>query len=156
MTALSELLRGHWKTQGLRLAPGASEQEVRDFEGRYGVVLPNDFRGYILNTNGMLQDASRDFDSNGFSFWPLVRVKTVVEECAALSRNPPDLADRDRYFVFADYLQWSWAYAIYLTDVPPKTNPVIFLGLHSPKVVAPSFTNFVELYLQDARELYPD
>jgi hypothetical protein len=66
----------------------------------------------------------------------------------------PELSDAGRYIAFADYLQWSWAYAIRLGNGPSEPNPVIHVCTIRPKTVAGSFSDFVDLYLRDARELH--
>jgi SMI1/KNR4 family protein SUKH-1 len=147
-------LIGHWTSQNLKIAPGNPEEKVRKFESRNGVILIPDFREYFLSVDGMPQVGGHDCDPIGFAFWPLARVKTVAEEYSKHSTVLTEVPDPSRYFLFADYLQWSWAYAIHLSDHPSGPNPVIHVGTVRPKVVAGSFTEFVDLYLRDARELY--
>jgi hypothetical protein len=145
----------HWQSENLGIAPGSSEQDVRDFEFANGVILPNDFRQYFLHVNGMLQRGGHDVDRNGFSFWPLSRVKSVRRECPASSSFVSSIAEPDRYFVFADYLQWSWAYAVRLDSQGLQDGEIAHVGTRQPKVVAASFGDFVEMYLSDAEDLYP-
>ncbi len=151
----SKLIR-HWRSQNLKIAPGNPEARVREFESHNRVILPPDFREYFLTVDGMAQVGGHDCDPTGFAFWPLARVKSVPEECAEHSLALPEVSDAARYFVFADYLQWSWAYAIHLTDRASGPNPVIHIGTVRAKTVTGSFTEFVDLYLRDARELYVD
>ncbi len=146
----------HWTTQGLKIATGATEQEVLSFESQNRAILPGDFRDYFLKVNGMFQDFHNSSDQEGFAFWPLNQVTNVSKECAKYSPNLPVPANPQNYFVFADYLQWSWAYAIHLGTRSSEAGQVIHVGTLRPKVVAGSFTEFVDLYLQDARDLYPD
>lgn len=148
-------LISHWKSQNLRIAPGNPVESVCEFESRNSVTLPADFRDYFLNVDGMVQSGGDDCDQGGFSFWPLARLRSVPEECAQHRLAAPGIESPDEYFVFADYLQWSWAYAIRLTSGPLEANPVIHVGTLRPRVVADSFSQFVDLYLRDAEELYP-
>jgi len=150
-----ERLVRHWIDSGLKISKGCSPSDVQRFELENRVTLPEDFRLYFLNVNGMLPDAREDCDRNGFCFWPLSGVKSVVKELALHSSSIPGSAEDHVYFVFADYFQWSWAYAIRLLEVATGPNPVIHVGTLKPKVVADSFTQFVELYLLDAEQLYP-
>jgi hypothetical protein len=149
-------LTEHWMSMNLQLAAGNSEERVREFETRHGVIFPTDFKEYLLCVNGMVQAGGQDCDPNGFAFWPLARVQSIVKECAEHSLSPPEVSDKDSYFVFADYLQWSWAYAIRLSSNPSDPNPVIHVGTIRTKIVAPSFSEFVDSYIQDAKSLYPD
>ena len=57
-------------------------------------------------------------------------------------------------FVFADYLNWSWAYAIRLVSDVDSCNRVVIVGKNSPERVAETFEGFVDLYLADAEGLY--
>jgi hypothetical protein len=104
----------------------------------------------------MTQVGGHDCDPKGFAFWPLSRVRDVIKECAEHSLALPEVLDPDKYFVFADYLQWSWAYAIHLNDSTLQTNQIIHVGTLGPKMVARSFAEFVGDYLGDAKELYPN
>jgi len=154
-TPCSQLI-SHWKSLNLKIAPGNPEQKVREFESQNGVILPPDFREYFLCVDGMAQVGGHDCDPKGFAFWPLARVRNVVEECAEHSLAQPELPDPEKYFVFADYLQWSWAYAIHLSGSTSQPNQVIHVGTVRAKLVAGSFTQFVDHYLRDAEGLYVD
>jgi hypothetical protein len=150
-----EKLVSHWTKGGLKISQGCPVDRVRKFEIENKVVLPADLRTYFLRVNGMLPDADEDCDLNGFCFWRLDKVTSVAEEIARHS-SPMRKSDEDHlHFVFADYLQWSWAYAIRLTDSPTGPNSVIHVGTQKPKLVADSFAQFVDLYLRDAWDLYP-
>jgi len=150
MIAVEQLVT-HWKAQGLPLASGASEAEISSFESRYQLVLPRDLRSYFGSVNGLVQRGGVDTDREGFAFWPLERVQPVPKVCAQFQVAVPSVRDPELYFVFADYLQWSWAYAIHLRT---SDNSVIVVGADAG-VVANSFTQFVALYVQDAETLYP-
>jgi hypothetical protein len=149
-----EKLVSYWTDGGLKIARGCRESEVRQFEIENGVALPGDLRAYFLHVNGMLPDAREDCDLNGFCFWPLSRVKSVVKELALHSSPMGGSAEDHLHFVFADYLQWSWAYAIRLTESAAGHNPVIHVGTQEQRTVANSFTQFAELYLRDSKDLY--
>lgn len=151
----AEKLINYWRLLNFRIAPGAAEERVREFERVNKVILPADFRSYFLAVNGMLQVGGNDCDPNGFAFWPLTEVKSVREEYKKHSTHLPRVEDPDQHFVFVDYLQWCWAYAIRLTNDPSGPNSVVHVGTLQPKQVAASFTDFVDLYLRDANELYP-
>lgn len=106
----------------------------------------------------MIDQLGSDCDREGFGFYSLSRVKNVVEEYKRIKpAGPiiPIISNPQAYFVFVDYLQWCWAYAIRLSNGLSETNEVIHLGTIEPKVMAHSFSEFVDLYLKDARELYP-
>jgi len=56
--------------------------------------------------------------------------------------------------VFADYMAWSWAYAIRLDEVVRGEQPVVMVGVEDRVQVARSFTEFAERYLTDDPALY--
>jgi hypothetical protein len=149
-------LRVYWKSLGLNVQRGVPESAVRLFETQNSLILPPDVRDYFLNVNGMEQVCGHDCDANGFSFWPLQLVKSAPAVCAAESIGAPTLPNAEQYYVFADYMQWSWAYAIRLGSEPWGINDVVHVGTVAPKAVAGSFTEFVELYLTNSQVLYPN
>ncbi|HEY0875844.1 MAG TPA: SMI1/KNR4 family protein [Vicinamibacterales bacterium] len=151
MIAVEELM-AYWTAQGLPLAPGVPAADIANFESRYALTLPSDLRAYFERVNGHVQRGGADSDREGFAFWTLANVQPLPSVCAAYDVPVPQVDGPDRYFVFADYLQWSWAYAIRLGTID---NPVILVGTEDPQPVAASFTEFVRLYLRDDEALYP-
>ena len=111
-------------------------------------------RQYLSAANGMPTIPGSDVDSNGFRFWPLEHIRPVPTVCAEAGVPVPAVKDPARYFVFADYFDWSWAYAIDLSRSDAGSQPIVHVGTLEPKTVAHSFTEFVDLYVQDSRDLY--
>jgi hypothetical protein len=134
----------------MRIAPPATEPEIQAFERRYQTEIHSEFRSYLRAVNGMLQSSNDQCDSNLFSFWQVDRIRPVAEECPNLQTAPTE----GRYFVFADYMLWSWAYAIDLRAGSADAGKVILVGGLSPQCVASSFYEFVRLYTEDSRRLY--
>jgi len=140
----------HWRRQGLPIAKGCHPESLDEFESRNHVILPKSMRDYFRVANGMRDTHSQD--RRGFSFWPLSQVIPVEEE---VERHTPFLRHfpgDDEFFVFADYLDWSWGYAIRLK--PGTSDRVVLFGKESPELVAESFEEFVGLYVEDGRALY--
>jgi hypothetical protein len=149
---ITEQLMNYWRAQGLPIAEGVSEGELRRFESEHGLSIPKDFREYFTSSNGMVQRGGADVDPQGFAFWPLEKVKPLPVVCAEFRVTVPKVENPKRYFVFADYLQWSWAYSIRLGTTE---NNVILVGAGDGDVVASSFTEFVSQYIADGEALYP-
>lgn len=143
-----------WSAEGLTVVPGVSEEGLRRFEMKSGARLASvpDFREYLLNVDGMAQIGGQDCDEKGFAFWPLSLIKSVPEECPARKVEVPRVDDIGNYFTFADYMQWSWAYAIHVSQ--NGAGEVLQFGTPSPRIVAGSFSEFVESYLADSEQLY--
>lgn len=157
----ADKLSRYWAAQKLPVRPGATREAVRHFETTYDVSFPAEIRDYFLKQDGMSSDWQYAKDKGGFSpwftLWELARVRPAAEELAA--GRPPEKAgpELDQYFAFADYLDWSWAYAIRLTSDPREGGRVVMLGTADgvPIEIASSFGEFVDLLLQDSPRLYP-
>ena len=56
--------------------------------------------------------------------------------------------------VFADYLGWSWAYAV---SADPEENSGAVFAIGGPRlvIVASTLTEFLEGYLRDSSSLFP-
>lgn len=99
-------IRAKWEQEGLLVPIGVSPEDLTEFERKYRVILPESMREFYLSANG-----NSDMDRNFYKLWPLQDVKLVCEELT----DPTD-TDRNDYpqcFIFADYLLWCWAYAIF-------------------------------------------
>ena len=143
-----EKLISCWSKSGRRMMPGAWEKEVQDFEAKYGVTLPRDFREYLACI-GNSTVGQKDWGLSGgkdlYAFWALNEIKSVPEETD--TRSVPESEDPSSYFIFADYCIWCWAYAICVG--PNEPGKVIVVGALEPTVIANSFTEFIEAYMQD-------
>jgi hypothetical protein len=156
MQVAVEKLIGHWKGMGLTLPEGVKENRIWQFEKKYEVVMPADLKEYFLRIDGMRMTLHDCKDKEGFSFWPLSRVKTVREEMERPAGAHINAEGVESFFVFADYFDWSWAYAIDLSGSFYMHNKVFLVGKEQPIKVADSFTGFVDLYVSGSIELYGD
>jgi hypothetical protein len=150
---LDELFEGLLLGESFRHSAGATAAEHDDLGAEPGQPREGFLRvGHLLVS---IQLRSRHFESRGKK---QVGHRNGKPDLRANEEDPgivqvavPPVPDPQAHFVFADYLQWSWAYAIRLGT---SGNPVIFVGAEGG-VVANSFTEFVALYVQDAEALYP-
>ena len=147
-------LKEYWRAQGLPLAPPAAQEDIRAFEAKHGIAFPSSFKEYLSAVNGMIQVGDASEDKEGFSFWQLRGMKSLVrvekeDGVSSVSVDP------EKYFVFSDYFQWSWAYAINVDPTSPVWGQVIHIGTLTPNVVAASFDEFVDLYIANSKMLYP-
>src|SRR5260370_42386309 len=116
-----DALTKFWSSQGVSIAGGATEEEIQRFESKYQVQICREFRTYLSVANGILE--TDNCDSNMFAFWSLSRLKPVREECPELE----GAKGHEDYFVFADYMIWSWAYAINLDCTLANAGEVVLL-----------------------------
>jgi hypothetical protein len=157
-----ERLLAYWRTMGVLAAPACSREALDLFEDQHRLLMPTDFREYLSLANGMaLQGQELGRDENGFSFWPLERLDPVSESglVTALAQaigvvRQRATPEQHQYFVFADYLHWSWAYAIGISGQRSSECDVIRVGGRGNPLVARTFGAFVDLYLSDASALY--
>jgi SMI1/KNR4 family protein SUKH-1 len=144
-----------WAADGVTIGRPNSLQKIQDFEKSHKVQIPADLRHYLLAANG-----TGDSDSNGYWFWPLEKIRSALNEIkthnyASKIELNPSLA---RFFIFADYLQWCWAFAFRFAHEETPTSEVFRVdGHHLVLKVADSFVEFAALYLADSPRLYePD
>jgi hypothetical protein len=148
---VAQRLVNYWG-QSLSSRRGASSAALLAFEARHAVKLPSDMRDYLLQLDGTGGSWPDDQDPKGFSFWQLIQIRPVNDELA--SKGLSALPGLERYFVFADFLTWLWAYAIQLDAKESLVNRVVLIGKDHPIHVADSFSEFVDLYLQNSSRIY--
>jgi cell wall assembly regulator SMI1 len=137
-----------WRQDEVEANPGASQASISAFHETYGVPLPSTMEEFYRRFNG---DDGRG-DSNHYSFWELDRVKLVTEELVdPIHKNARDYP---HCYVFCDYMIWAWAYAVRIDPDDSGNNPIIIVSDSTPQVVAASFTEFLETYLNDEEKLW--
>jgi hypothetical protein len=144
-----EKLERYWReSQKPSLCKSATEEKVRIFERLHGILMPKDFRDYVLRVNGF--DQAKNYqDDRGFNFWPLESIVRVAE----YEDGRFGFSNDDNYFIFCDYLDFSWAYAI---SFEVLVEQVIKIGAENgkPIIMANTFAEFVDRYLEDDGVLY--
>ncbi|HEU4884101.1 MAG TPA: SMI1/KNR4 family protein [Longimicrobium sp.] len=135
---------------GVRMGAGCPASMLDAFEARTGRVLTADLRAFLGAANGVEWD-------DGFCFWPVEAFAPFDPVAERYAPGCPRPSDAGSYFVFCDYLHWSWGYAIRM-DRPEDVeggNEVVPIGMNEMFAVAGSFAEFVELYLAGSDRLYP-
>jgi hypothetical protein len=139
-------LKAHWDQQPhLRLRPGVSERTLRSFEDRYKTPMPELVKEYFSLFDGF--ETPNDQDAEGFRFWPLAEVRPVSAYDGGRFGAWTDV------FLFADYMVFSWAYGITLRE-PSAPMHVIGTLDGQPKLIAPSFEEFLALYVRNSSSLH--
>lgn len=131
----------------VRDPPADARDRVSRLEARYRLVLPDDFRAYLLHA----APSGESMDDQGIAWWPIDRVRNIPDELdAGWEGHNFGLfcGEEDSYLVFADYLIWCYAWAICCSNGPNRGR-VLLLGTPD-RFVADSFRAFVALALADA------
>jgi hypothetical protein len=157
---LLERLLAFWAAHGGTVRPGNPPERLTAFEARYGVRLPADLRAYFAACDGAeYPEQDPDGYRSLIEFYALGDVRQIAERAG----RPPGLAPRElngaapgAYFVVADYSIDAAIYSIWLTADPRAPAPVV-IGPHTPEddghLLAPSFAEFLRLYLDNPRAL---
>ena len=109
MKAAHAVLLNHWQSAGDEPAlAGGGESIHRGIERRFVVVLPPDFRAYLLHA------APRDdfYDNDNVTWWPPSRIKNIPDEYGQPINEPRIAAQASACLFFADHFIWISAWAI--------------------------------------------
>lgn len=138
-------LQRHWLDTGANVRITAlGENRVGALEQKYGVILPGDFREYLLQSCPL----NGEMDSDTTSWWPVDRIKNIPEEYEHEIKNPTVAGNASTYLFFADYAIWCWAWAIACGDDENRGKVVVINGV-SDHFVAGSFGEFIDRYVND-------
>ena len=143
MSAIGESLKQFWLRQNIKLRRGASETELRGFEQKYNVLLPDDLKDYFSAVDGFDGSVNWMTDENVITFLPLAEVLPSSQTWAL------EIPDADSYFAFADFSLACHVYMIRLRNDLSLGNPVFIARDEKPKQIASSFAEFVRGYLAD-------
>ena len=113
----------------------ATDEEIKSFESLNGLLIPKDLTNYFKLVNG-----TDGYDEGFFQFYPLNLFQ------------PFDL--NKSLHVFADYQCKLFLYVIRLHEVERKSNEVFIFCGNDYKFLCNSFTEFVDLCLNDSQKLF--
>ena len=145
-----------WQHAGIVASETASLAEIARFSQMHQVQLPADLVRYFALVNG----TAGTYDEEFFCFNSLDEVQSVAERFHDYHGVPKysDLLHtwpaHPTFYVFADYMIHSLAYAIGLDAQPTSPNPVFVLCGGTYRLIAASFTEFLALYRRDSPLLY--
>lgn len=142
-------LRQFWLSDGNPvLQPPVIDQEILAFQQANKINIPPDFLAYLKCQNGFNQYSGHQ-DARGFNFWPLQDIDSLDNYEAGRNIIP----GYSSYFLFCDYMDFSWGYAICMSE---GEQTVVLVGTRDgkPKFVADSFMSFIDAYVNDAPSIY--
>lgn len=135
------------------LLPPADDAAIAQAERRFGIRLPSDTKLFYRSMNGVAWPTAPD---NGWiRFWDLdswhrVRDEPGLRDASSRYSNVADA------IVIADHCDSSWWYAADFASGGKEWTIHLVDGLRPAKLVATSFTAFVDAALADAMDIYPD
>jgi hypothetical protein len=125
------------------------------FELENSLVLPPDLAEYFK----LLDNTTDKLDSNLFQFYTVDQFKSVKNELANWGGIPNynnivnTLKECENCFVFADYMFHMFTYAIRLYPNARGVNEIYIICGDKYKIIANSFSDFLDLYFDDSIEL---
>lgn len=144
---VAERVLAFWRSCGVPLAPPASTTEIERFEILHALSIPDALRHLLSAANGLECDAK---DDEGFRFMGIEEYESMPNH--SLSRGQPGLSDTA--FVFVDYLDWSWGYAVEMSGEHRGSVYMVGTADGVPSLVSRSVEHFLQLYLDDDPQLY--
>jgi len=144
VTPTVDKVLAHYRANGGRTLPGASDDILSSFERDHEIQLPSEVAAFYRSING-----AESFGDSLFELWPLMQVGSVPEVVAPwqnFGRLAQVLPGSTHYFVFADCMIWSQLLAVRLRPPTSSTEVVWLCGSAYAKVAA-SFSDFWEKFI---------
>lgn len=145
-TVCERLTAFWWETGDKPAVRQSSAIEVVELEQRYRVVLPDDFRSYLLH---VIPNEMRS-RLESIKWWSVDRIRNINETYGASLRDPIIADVAEECLFFADYSNWKWGWAICCAK-GEHYGKVALIGGFSDYWVANSFAEFVTRYIVDVK-----
>jgi len=141
--SIFQKLKQHFVDAGVEINNPASPAEIRAFQEKYSVKLPDDLREYFLTFNGT---GKGNFGNSGYAFYSLEEFEPLAET-DDISEN--EKVNYSECYSFSDYMMRAWGYAVKLENNKSK-NCIYSFGLkkYPNHQVAESLSEFVAIYLE--------
>ena len=147
-------LKDKWWREGVYKFIPSDIEALKKFQTDNYVNLPTDFLEYCIQINGTGGDCNNEL----YEFYSIDRIKRFSDTFRDWKGIPEyemllDSEEVQDLFVFGDYLFNLCAYAIRLSpDRLDKNEVYVFCGEHYKKITN-TFSEFIDLYLNDSMEL---
>lgn len=141
MRSIYQSVRENWLSSGTSVNGGTSPALIRQFQDKHKIIVPEEFREYLMTSNGM---QNYETDETLISFLPLELIDPVVSPRIAA----PNVVD----IVFADYLLYSHFYALRSTT-DGKQLGIYALDGENEKEIARTFGDFLHAYLANPERI---
>lgn len=146
-----------WQSFGIDTSKGVSYKEIADFESKNNLKIPKDLSDFFILLNG----TKEKYDHKSFEFKTLNQFKNIKEELSDYSGIPDysnivnTIQNPETYYLIADYSFFVCCYAIKLYSCNNSNNDIIVIWGDKYKKISDSFSEFINLYLNDKIEIFP-
>lgn len=133
-----------------------SLREFTSFETATGLKLPEDLKAYFNTVN----TTAEAYDKDMFCFYSFPQFQSVETKLKPWKGIPDysnivnTLENHTECFVFADYMIQMFTYAIRLNSTNTGVNEIYIICGDKHKVIATSFSGFMNLYEEESIELF--
>lgn len=130
------------------------DAEISEFQIKNNLLVPKDMWEYFS-----LLKTTKKYNERLYQFYPLVEFKSIDQELKYFSGTPDysriaqSLESYKNCFVFADYMFHMFTYAIRLSENLTENNDVYVICGERYKIIANTFTDFINLYSTESIEL---
>lgn len=155
MTSL-ERLRNKWLHDGCLHLDLPNDNALLLFEKNNNVCLPEDFKTYLKYLNG----TNGNSDNNMFEFYSIDKVIRIDNEFESWGDSTlfgdtlKSIQDLKSYYFFSNYSFQLFIFAVRLSFNKEIDNEILIISPKEHKKIANSFSEFVELYLENSTDLY--
>lgn len=138
------LLVEYWKYKNIEVVQESSES-IEYYINTKAFIIPDDFKVFYLNVNGMMSMYPDEIDDKGFLFYPIQFLISTEEEFGNTSLS--------KIIIFAEYMHKSWWYGFEM-----KNDGSYIIGIlpdrETFKPITNTLSEFIPLYLNDSPLLY--
>lgn len=149
-------LQKMWKQSEIELLDLATNEDVLSFQNRTSLVFPDDLRDYFKEING----TNEEYEHSFFKFYSLNGFRSVKDEMSDWG-GVPDYRNiintmnfHSSCYVFSDYTCHLFTYCIRLYERKSSQNEVYIIAGDRFKLIANSFSEFLDLYSENSETLY--
>lgn len=146
----------NWRLQNIPASVPAQKVDIELFQEKNKLKIPLDMIHYFETVNG----TNDLYDESFFKFYSLKYFERIDKKFHDWEGIPNykdilnSFPDYKKFFVFADYQLHLFSYAIHLNENTSSINQIYVICGNEFKIVAQSFTEFLELYLKKTTELF--
>ena len=139
-----------------KVLPLNIDEQLNLFQFRNKLIMPDDLIAYLK----LPDDELKAYDQDMFQFYKFDEFKSVKDELGDY-RGIPDYTNivntlpmHENCFVFVNYFTTITVYAIRLYDVSSAVNEIYAIIGDKFKVVANSFSEFIDIYKNDFNDVF--